>query len=250
MRPVALLGFLAVVPLLAGCFGGDDGGDASPGSASPQTFVSKVGEPEPPKVPESTSTLHFLGGHTLTTIPPDAFEPARVPITSPAGAPMQLADILVGGNTDVSQWNFTWPVDQGVVKGSATLFVEVDGLVVNGGAAGDPAQDACFWHFTFSILDSDPQSENGGSTLVCFAEPFLVPEGPRTLTFDFELPASTYGAGYSAHVSVGSYAVAQSPDARVDLLTGARNHDSRITLESVGWPLDLGEVTLLTTTTA
>jgi hypothetical protein len=236
----ALLALLAVVPLLAGCLG--DGEQTETPTSTSSTFAVTVGRPEERVAPRLTDTLHFLDGNRLSTVEPDAYEPTRIPIYS-------LPSATASGNERTTLWNFTWPADAGMVRGVVTLVVDVHGLVLNSPFSFDVDQGrTCFWLLDVAVYDpaTDQLDPNNGGG--CIDEPRIVPEGLRTLQMEFELPAASYTAGLLASISFGTQAYAQSPDARVDLLTGSITQDSTITFEGVGWPVGLEQVTLLTTT--
>lgn len=242
MRPLGWLGLLAVVPLLAGCFGGGDGSPAE-STTAPSTFAVTVGKPIAPEAPKVTSTLHLMDQRRLTTVEPDAFEPVRIPV----GSLNTIA--LASASGSVTAWNFTWPADVGVVRGTYHIVVDVQGVVLNEFAVvtGGPY---CFWSLSISVFgEGDAQGSSGGSWTGCVPEPVVVPEGIRTFDVPFELPTAPYAQGNSASLQVTVPSSARSPDSSLDLLTGSITQDSTITFEGVGWPLGLDQVTLLTMTT-
>jgi hypothetical protein len=240
MRVAGWLGLLTVVPLIAGCFGGDPAPEESTTATS--TFGVTVGRPQEPKPPRLTNTLHFLDAQTLSTVAPDSYEPLRIPIYSPLAQP---------GSTRLTLWNFTWPADVSAIRGVLHLTVEIQGTVAGSPYTATSDGDFCFWVVYIEVYDPAAnaiQRDERGNTTPCGEEPAIVPEGVRRLELPFELPGTSFATGDIATIQISAESYGQAPDARVDLLTGSITKDSTITFEGVGWPEGLEQVTLLTTT--
>jgi hypothetical protein len=238
---------LIVFASVAGCLGGNRGTD----DVAPSASIAPPSSSTAPSAmaPATTGELHILPGAVLTTLRPTAGEAQRIPIPSPASLATFIAN-NAGSGSDPAQWNFTWPENRGMVRGNISLVVDVEGTVVNGFAPLASNATTCF--IQFDILFMDPSQGPGGNqppgVYACDYEPAVVPTGVRTLHFPFEVGPSRYGKGFGVSMSITGLATAQSPDARVDLLTGSVQQDSTVTFEAVGWPADLGQVTLVTTT--
>lgn len=225
--------------VLAGCLSSPQGTPA-PSSSAPATHGAPAAAAAP-AAPSTTDVLHLLDRSRLTTDSPRDAQPMRIPINSIASI-----GTLASGSPQSSLWNFTWQKLSQRVDGNLSLVVDVEGLVLNQPFASVPGQTQCFWNLSIDVYDPSVGSQTQGGFVACLNETQVVPDGVRTLSVPFSLPEGHYLPGWTAFISIGANAYAQSPDARVDLLTGSVQQDSTVSFDGYGWPLDLGQVTLLT----
>lgn len=206
--------FLLAVLLVAGCAAPREGPakaiEAREGDAAPDVRATT---PSP-----ALDTLHFRERPTLSSAPPDAVDPLRVPVGSVTD--LYLATV-VGVPRPPQAWTFHWP--GGAVGGNGTLWVDVQGPV-----AQHPR--GCFWELVFDFAEAPGVQ---GFRACAGDEPAPVPEGPRRLEFAFG-NGTAYPAG-DVHLQVVGGAGPTMPGTQVVLLANSRDADSRLTFHGVSF---------------
>ncbi|MEA3136379.1 MAG: hypothetical protein QOC71_660 [Thermoplasmata archaeon] len=196
------------------------------------TEYAPLAPPAVPAVATTTGTLHLLADGKLST-------------ASPAGVMAPLEVVSVQGTTGNPSkggdtiWTFTWPEDRQMVKGSASLIVSVEGVVLNEEAAAD--QLACFWALMVTVMDGDAQTKEGGLSMSCVDEPMVVTPGVKTLQVPLDFRPGEFRQGLTAQVSLFHYGT-MGPGAKVELLTGSPDQDSTVTFDELAWPIGLADI--------
>lgn len=211
--------------LLAGCSSSPDAEvDADPATPAP-TYTTVVGEAVGPRF---TDALHLLARPDVTPKAPTGPNDIRLPVP---GFRDQLAGSASQGAVERQVWAYELPRDFDGLVGNATLWVEVQGTVLNN---PNPLAGGCFW--SLSLFTGGPTGE--GYPVGCLPEPATVATGIRELQFPIDLPSVSLSAGTRLEFEFYTNDFGRSPDAAIDVLTYSVAHDSRIRFVGLELPLD------------
>lgn len=215
---------LAFLPLLAGCLGGAQGPEPEAGPTTAATAATTgpgAPPPAPPAVP-LTDTLHFLEAPHMSGRVPTAPEPIRQALPS-AYADLTGASLL--------EWRLPRPAAP-AVTGEVTLWVDVQGTVVNAGYA---QAGGCFWILWIAV-----ESEDGGQPAeigACLIELPVVPTGVRQLRF--QLPTLETAGVEGPRLVLGlQTTAAPSSTGTVDVLAGSFDRASAARIDGLQVPVD------------
>jgi len=229
MRSSLLLVVALASLVLAGCSG------PSPDAQTPSSSTSKsTSSTAPahlvPKLPITTDTLHFAGAD-LSPAAPKGQEDDVTPIPTP----FQASAVTQG--SAAATWVLTLPHDLPSLKANLTLWVDVEGTVF-----GDPFPSAggCFWNVGIEAHRANPNTNTTlptAFTQACAKEPLQVPTGIRAITIDLPLAQVAFSQGTVLDLTLDANSI-PSPSSTVALLSGTPQHDSQITIQGLGAPLD------------
>ena len=169
-----------------------------------------------------TDTLHLLDAPHLAA-------------TLPEGAQDLVLDVPTRGGDQALQWTMPRPESPLTVAATVTLWVDVQGTVVNGASPNGGGD--CFWTLVL-LIDGEAPASAGA----CVEEPVTVPTGIRQLVVEIPPLDTSMLKGTKLGLGLFATALASSPDSSIHLLTGTPEHDSLFTVQGLEVPLDMQTV--------